>query len=78
MEYTPIPTHALSKSRLAMLQRIHNIAFQQAYNVTSYPPRFFTEEQKRKTKLNRINQRLPNLKGKLNIEQYLRKETPHT
>ena len=44
MEYPPVPTHALSKSRFTTLQRVHNRALRQAYNDTSYPPRFTTEE----------------------------------
>ena len=58
MEYPPIPTHALSKTRLAMLQKIQNRALRQAYNDTSYPPRFTKEELHRKAKLSPINQRL--------------------
>ena len=34
MEYPPIPTHALSKTRL------QNRAQKQAYNDASYPPKF--------------------------------------
>ena len=58
MEYPPVPTHALSKSRLAALQRLQNRALKQAYNDTLYPPRFTTEELHRKAKLKPINQRL--------------------
>ena len=58
MEYPPVPTHALFKSRLAMLQRIRNRALRQAYNDTWYPPRFTTEELNRKAKLKPINQGL--------------------
>ena len=58
MEYPPILTHILPKSRLAVLQKIQNRALRQAYNDTSYPPRFTTEELHRKIKLKLINQRL--------------------
>ena len=58
MEYPPIPTHALSKTRLATLQRIQNRVLRQAYNETSYSPGFTTEELHRKTKLSPIYQRL--------------------
>ena len=50
MEYPPVPTHALSKSRLATLQRIQNGALRQACNDTLYLPRFTTEKFHRKTK----------------------------
>ena len=43
MEYPPVLIHALSKSRLVMLQRIQNRALRQAYNDTLYPP-IFTEK----------------------------------
>ena len=48
MGYPPIPTHALSKIRLPTLQRIQARALRQAYNDTSYPLRFTTEELHRK------------------------------
>ena len=54
MEYPTVTTNALSKSRLATLQRVLNRALKQAYNNTSYPPRFTTEELHRKAKVNSI------------------------
>ena len=56
MGYPPVPTHVLSKSRLATLQKIQNRAPRQAYKDTSYPPRFTTQELHRKVKLKPINQ----------------------
>ena len=65
MEYPPVPTHAISKSRLATLQRVQNRALRQAYNDTSYPPNCTTEELHRKAKLSPINQRLTNRANKI-------------
>ena len=58
IEYPSILTHALFKTRLSTLQKIQNRALRQAYNDTSYPPRFATEELHRKSKISPINQRL--------------------
>ena len=58
MECPPVSTYALSKIRLATLQRIQNRAMRQAYNDASYSPRFTTEELHRKAKLKPTNQRL--------------------
>ena len=58
MENPPVPTHALSKSRLVKVQRIQNRVLRQAYNDTSYQTRFTTEELHRKAKLKQINQKL--------------------
>ena len=56
MDYPPIPTHALSKSRLETLQ---NRTLRQTYNDTSYPPRFNSEKKlHRKAKSKSINERL--------------------
>ena len=58
MEYSLVPTQALSKSRLEILQRVQNRALRQEYNDISYAPRFTTEKLHRKAKLKPINQRL--------------------
>ena len=55
MEYPPVPTHALSKSRLATLQRVQNRALRQAYNDTVYSPNHTTEELHRRAKLSPTN-----------------------
>ena len=65
MEYPPVPTHALSKSRLATLQRVQNRALRQAYNDTAYPPNYTTEELHRRAKLSPINQRLTHRANKI-------------
>ena len=57
MEYISVITYTLSRSRLATLQMIKNRAQRQAYNDTSYPPRFTTEELHRNAGLKPINQR---------------------
>ena len=58
IEYPPVPTHALFKIRITMLQRIQNRAMRQAYDDTSYQPRLTTEKLHKKAKLKPINQRL--------------------
>ena len=50
MEFPPNPTHALSKIKLATLQRVKNRALKQAYNDMLYPPKFITEELHKKQK----------------------------
>ena len=65
MEYLPVPIHALSKSRHTTLQRVQNRALRQAYNDTSYPPRFTTEERHKKAKLSLINHRLTHRANKI-------------
>ena len=51
MEYSLISIHSLSKSRLATLYMIQNMALRQAYNDPSYSPRFTTDELHRKAEL---------------------------
>ena len=65
MEYPPIQTHVLSKSRLVMLQRVQNRALRQAYNDMLYSPRFTKEELHRRAKFSSIKQRLTHRANKI-------------
>ena len=61
MEYPPIPTYALSKSKLATLQRIQNRVLSILRNLISFKIHYWRTLQKSKTETNKSK---TNPKGK--------------